>query len=276
MKETILGEIKTLPPLPASVIRIQELCLRDDTDVDELARVIEGDPMLSANILKSANSPLYGMSREITLIPRAIMLFGISMIRGFAAANAIKKAMPVDLSPYGISLERLTEVSALQSTLVRQWYRKVDKGMIPMLQTGAFLMELGKLPAANHLIRSGRSGAFEIETARGMAIMDTERLVMGMSSYEIAAMMFEHWNFEPALVEMLRGIGDPQSLNPYSRALRVIALALDIQDPLGEGPMARALEAIDAFALDREAFGDAVNALRTGFDEFQAQNKDER
>jgi HD-like signal output (HDOD) protein len=87
----MLEEIKSLPPLPGSVVRIQEMCINSDTDIDELSRVIEHDPMLSANILKSVNSPLYGMSKEISSVPQAIMLFGISMIRGFAAASAIKK-----------------------------------------------------------------------------------------------------------------------------------------------------------------------------------------
>ena len=47
----MLEEIKSLPPLPISVVRIQEICMSNDTDIDELSRVIEHDPMLSANIL---------------------------------------------------------------------------------------------------------------------------------------------------------------------------------------------------------------------------------
>ena len=62
----MLEEIKSLPPLPVSIVRIQEMCMNHDTDIDELSRVIEHDPMLSANILKSVNSPLYGMSKEIS------------------------------------------------------------------------------------------------------------------------------------------------------------------------------------------------------------------
>ncbi len=156
----MVNEIKSLPPLPASIVRIQELCMSTETNIDELAHVIEGDPMLSANILKSVNSPLYGMSKEISSIHQAIMLFGISMIRGFAAANAIKKAMPIDLSSYTTTIEHLSDISTLQTALVREWYRNVDKSMLPLLQSGAFFMELGKLAASLRVIASGESERF--------------------------------------------------------------------------------------------------------------------
>lgn len=121
--------------------------MSNDTDIEELSRVIESDPMLSANILKSVNSPLYGMSKKISSIPQAVMLFGTSMIRGFAAANAIKKAVTIDLSPYGKTIDDVGRTSMMQSALAREWYRTVDKSMLPLLQSSAFLMELGKLVA---------------------------------------------------------------------------------------------------------------------------------
>lgn len=36
----MVNEIKSLPPLPASIVRIQELCMSTDTNIEELARVI--------------------------------------------------------------------------------------------------------------------------------------------------------------------------------------------------------------------------------------------
>ena len=179
----MLDEIKSLPPLPASIVRIQELCMRNDTNIDELSKVIESDPMLSANILKSVNSPLYGMSKEISSIPQAIMLFGISMIRGFAAANAIKKAMVIDLSPYGKTIDDLSHLSTQQSALVREWYRNVDKTMLPLLQSGAFLMELGKLPASLKVIASGEFEKFAAEMLGEKPIVEIERCYLGLSSY---------------------------------------------------------------------------------------------
>ncbi|MDD5717344.1 MAG: HDOD domain-containing protein [Sulfuricurvum sp.] len=258
----MIDEIKSLPPLPASVVRIQELCMNNDTNIDELSQVIAGDPMLSANILKSVNSPLYGMSKEISSIPQAVMLFGISMIRGFAAANAIKKTVPIDLSPYGKTIDDLTKISTLQMALVREWYRNVDKSMLPLLLSSAFLMELGKLIAAIKVIASSEAEKFAVEVSEGKALEEIERCYLGMSSYEITAMMFAHWNFEDALVEVLRNISNPATTNRYAQVLSIITRAVTLRDGLSEAGIAYALEKIDELGLKRGPFEEAIMSIK--------------
>lgn len=259
----MVDEIKALPPLPASVVRIQELCMSSDTDIEELSRVIENDPMLSANILKSVNSPLYGMSKEISSIKQAVMLFGISMIRGFAAANAIKKAVAIDLSPYNITIDDVSRVSTLQSALVREWYRNVDKSMLPLLQSSAFLMELGKLAASLKVIGSGEFDRFLSEVQQDKPLVEIERCYLGYSSYEIAAMMFEHWNFETTLTDTLREVGRMDTKHPYGKVLTVVAKAVNVRDPLSDKALEEAREMIDLFGLNRNAFEEAVDFLKS-------------
>jgi HD-like signal output (HDOD) protein len=254
----MLEEIKSLPPLPTSVIKIQELCMNNDTNIDDLSQVIEHDPMLSANILKSVNSPLYGMSKEISSIPQAIMLFGISMIRGFAAASAIKKGMVVDLSPYSITIDELTHVSSLQAALVRAWYRNVDINKLPLLQSCAFLMELGKLVGSLNVIAMGNLEKFSTEIMENVSSDEVERTYLGLSSYEIAASMFEHWNFEPALIDALREISNSSTQNANAQVLAVITKAVNLRHALSPEGINAAIELIEKFGLDKSAFEEAV------------------
>jgi HD-like signal output (HDOD) protein len=256
-------EIKSLPPLPASIVRIQELCMQNDTDIDELSRVIGNDPMLSANILKSVNSPLYGMSKEISSIPQAIMLFGISMIRGFAAANAIKKVIPVDLSPYGKTVDALSDISTMQSRLAREWYRNVDKTMLPLLQSSSFLMELGKFVASRRITASGELDHFSQALTQSKSLIEIEQEYLGISSYEIAAMMFEHWRFEVALVDALREISNPKTENPYAQVLRVIVTVINLRDALSDEGLSAGFAMIEEFGLNKNAFEEAVLTLKS-------------
>ncbi len=258
----MLEEIKSLPPLPISVVRIQELCMSNDINIDELSRVIENDPMLSANILKSVNSPLYGMSKEISSIPQAIMLFGISMIRGFAAASAIQKVVVIDLSPYGATIDELTKVSSLQMALAREWYRNVDKSMLPLLQSSAFLMELGKLVGSLKIIASGNLEAFFGEISQRKPLEEVEQNYLGVCSYEIAATMFEHWNFDEALINALREISNQDTQNPYAQVLRVVTKTLNLQNTFSEEGISSALGLIQKFGLNRAAFEEAVASLQ--------------
>ncbi|MCX6061099.1 MAG: HDOD domain-containing protein [Campylobacterales bacterium] len=255
-------EIKNFPPLPASIAAIQELCMAQDVNISALTKVIENDPMLSANILKSVNSPLYGMSKEVSSVHQAVMLFGVSMIRGFAAANAIKKTLPLDLSPYNITIEKLTETSTFQLALLREWYGIVDKQRLPQLVSASFLMELGKLVVAKKIIKSGEKEAFLHQTTEGKSLSDIEKSYTGHESYEIAGMMFKHWHFETSLIETLISIHNP-SHGENGEILNVISCAINVHEVLTENSLERAYRAIETFGLDGSAFEKAVEIVKT-------------
>ena len=88
MDESILKKIKALPPLDDTILKIQRICVDKNSSLADLVKVVESDPMLTANILKSSNSPLYGFSREIKNISHAVSLFGMATVRGFALSSA--------------------------------------------------------------------------------------------------------------------------------------------------------------------------------------------
>lgn len=263
----MINEIKSLPPLPSSVIKIQELCGERDVNISKLIDVIEKDPMLSVNILKSVNSPLYGMSKEITSIRQAVTLFGVSMVRGFAVSSSIKKTVAVDFSPYGIGIERLGEVSTMQLALVREWYSRVDKSLLQSLMEGAFLMELGKLIVAIKLSACSKGKIFSQQLAEEKSVQELEIEHVGMSSYELAAMMFEHWNFDETLIGILQAVTDPyaqenEKIQLFGKILHVVKEAVGVTQAFSEAGLHNAREAIANFHLDLKSFDEAVVAVQ--------------
>ncbi|MFZ2891154.1 HDOD domain-containing protein, partial [Sulfuricurvum sp.] len=79
MKRSIVNSIKSLPPLPKTVIEMQRICNNPDSSIHDLVKTVEGDPMIVANLLKAANSPLYSFRRDINNVAQAVGLFGMSM-----------------------------------------------------------------------------------------------------------------------------------------------------------------------------------------------------
>ena len=51
---------------------INRIYADEDASIMDLAKAVEHDPMIIANLLKAANSPLYGFSREINAISQAV------------------------------------------------------------------------------------------------------------------------------------------------------------------------------------------------------------
>ncbi len=126
MNALILKQIQQLPPLPESAIMIENIYQNPNSTFKEMANVIQKDPLLTADILKAANSPLYGFSREISSVSKAVGLFGMGTIRGFALASIVKQSFKLDLSAYNITNEEFSNFSNMLSALAVLWYVKKD------------------------------------------------------------------------------------------------------------------------------------------------------
>ena len=65
----VLADIKEgfkVPSPPELLIAVQDICKAEDTNLMELEKLVSGDIGLSSAILKTINSPLYGMNRVIS------------------------------------------------------------------------------------------------------------------------------------------------------------------------------------------------------------------
>jgi HD-like signal output (HDOD) protein len=61
----IFRKISYLKPLPTTVAEIQKLKANPNSGIKELTTVITKDPIVSAKVLKFANSPAYGLRSEV-------------------------------------------------------------------------------------------------------------------------------------------------------------------------------------------------------------------
>jgi len=86
-----LERCSSLPTLPSVAIRVLELCQQDDLDLNQIARVICNDPALAAKLIKTANSPLFALRREVTAIPNAISVLGINAVRTLVLSFSLAK-----------------------------------------------------------------------------------------------------------------------------------------------------------------------------------------
>lgn len=269
MDENILKKIKALPPLDDTVLKIQRICVDKNSSLADLVKVVESDPMLTANILKSSNSPLYGFSREIKNIAHAVSLFGMATVRGFALSSAIKQNIKIDLSPYHLSNTTFLEISTLQSTFMFKWYSKVNKAMLDVLQPAAFMMEVGKIIIAHELIEQQKESAFKaaldtIKTPQELSLLEKE--YVGFSNEEITAKIFEQWNLESELVESIKFCNDPQEaqehIRTFSEALNVVRNSINIFGQFDEPSIKHALTLLESYGLDTEPFLQTVEHFK--------------
>ena len=265
MNEDLLKKIKTLPPLPETIRNVQRVCADPNASLADLSRIIEKDPMITANILKATNSPLYGFSREITSINQAVSLFGMSTIKGFAISTAVAHTFPIDLSPYGLSSEKFSAISQMQSSLAFQWLRGIERSMGDILLTASFLLETGIIVISDFLIKGKADAAFKQVIAGGVTLEEGETRFTGSTNEEVASKIFEQWNFDKLIVESIRysitpDKADPE-IYPYAAPLAVIRTTINIKEQLTDNSIAQAKELIEKYNLNMSQFEKAIAVL---------------
>ncbi|OUS40021.1 hypothetical protein A9R00_08160 [Oleispira antarctica] len=100
----------SIPSMPDILIEVQRICADPDGDIADLAHVITTDIGLSSAILKTINSPLYGMNRAISDIGQAVMLLGMGSVSTLISGILIKQSFQGEAA---IRFERLWENASL-------------------------------------------------------------------------------------------------------------------------------------------------------------------
>jgi HD-like signal output (HDOD) protein len=91
--EKLLASI-TLPPRPTVVTEVMREHQKDAPDLRQVAHLIGSDPALAAALMKTVNSPFYGLRGRITSIEHAVSLLGMTNISTLVLGLSLRKAMP--------------------------------------------------------------------------------------------------------------------------------------------------------------------------------------
>ncbi len=266
MLQKIAERIKSLPPLPKTFYQVSAICNDPNSSVYQLSQVLEQDPMLVANLLRVANSPLYSFRNEVKSVLQATSLFGMATTRSLVADMSIKKLLNVDMEPYNVTPELFAQISGWQSALMMQWYKHIDARKLEVLFLAALLQETGKILIADEVVKNDEVFHFKGELENNANIANVEKMFVGISSAEVTALIFEHWRFDALLVDAIRFSDDyeasSEATRPYAFALKVVKAAIPVNAPFSERSLAIALHYLQKENVDDKAFIDAFETLK--------------
>ncbi|REL36625.1 HDOD domain-containing protein [Thalassotalea euphylliae] len=93
--ESVLKDIGrgfSVPAQPSLLLELQEKVKQGEPNLDEIAELIAQDISVSAKVLKTINSPLYGLSRKIADIPKSVKYIGLNGIVSLVTSDLIRKS----------------------------------------------------------------------------------------------------------------------------------------------------------------------------------------
>ena len=225
MNETaLISRLNELPRLKQVLQELLEMVNQDDVDFGELSEKMTQDQILSARLLRMANSAHFGGGKSISSINDAIIRVGSGPVRTLVVASVLSGAFPklktLDLKEYWANT---FEVSTIASKI------GAKAGLDPSeVFTTSVLHNIGEL-MIHSLIPED---ALEIEkrVEAGENRFSVQQELLTTSSPTLGAKLAKAWKFPDEMVDAIKNYNDPSQAESSQKLASTIHLARDIHE----------------------------------------------
>lgn len=266
MNESIIEKIESLPPLPKTIIEIEEFRQEPEKEAFELLKIIEKDALIVSTLLKVSNSAMFGFRSKVETASKAINLLGINFTISIAIGGTVQNLLKTNLSPYGINSDDFMRASNLATTLTAMWLTKVSFDLKEELVLPALLQEAGKFILADVIDSDGKTEEFKALLASGKTIAEAEKEVTGMTTSSITAAIFKHWKLSDNLINVIEYVDDIEKCEDgftnKTEILDVIKTICNVIDPLGDENISKGVEKAKRYGLDVKNLEAAIEKLQ--------------
>jgi putative nucleotidyltransferase with HDIG domain len=190
-----------IPAQPLAARLILALVQDPEASTAQLARLVEMDPALSARVMRLANSPHYGIRSGVHSAARAVILLGVSTVRGLAAAAATTLLTdevtlgPDDYWAHAVTVAAATSVAG--QTLGLPENESFTIGLLHDIGTALF-----------H--RSDPATYDDLVASLGdRPLAEAERATYGLTHEEAGAIALKAWQFPEPFVRAVERHHDP-------------------------------------------------------------------
>jgi len=185
-----------LPAPPQASARIVQACSDPGVSAQALARIVASDPVLTAELLRTVNSALFGLSREVTSATHAVSCLGNRALRNLALCLAVRDAVKPGAIP-GIDMREYWEEALRRAAGARLLAAAVEYDAdqaftIGLLQDFGLLAMLFAMPdRVQHW--------HTLRTALPTARRALEREHFGITHDKVGLMLAKSWALPTAL-----------------------------------------------------------------------------
>ncbi|MCC7147028.1 MAG: GGDEF domain-containing protein [Phycisphaeraceae bacterium] len=222
-------ECPRLPSLPAVAVQIIDLCRQDHAGVADIGQVLSHDPALSAKVLQTINSSLYGMRQRISSVERAVVMLGLNTVKmlslGFGLLPILKDAAGKDYDPLPLFRRSLYAATAARTIAKQVGIAEYEEAFL-----GALLEDLGVFALLQYL-HTPYVQLLQQAGPRHSRLCQLEQRQLDLDHPSVGAALAEKWLFPQWLIEVIRSHEDPSSAPPPRRPLlQAVALGAKVAD----------------------------------------------
>lgn len=221
--------LASIPAFPAVVLRVLDIVSQDDPDFTLLVREIASDATLSAQVLRLANSPLFGFAAQIGTVQHAVTALGTSQVQSLvmsvATANYSRAALRTE------ALQKCWRHTIATAVFSREVARAAGRSAEQAYSLGLLhdIGRLGLLVAWPDEYDSILQEADRDSTS----LLDLEKRRFTMDHCEVGCLLVEQWKLPPEFGLVAGRHHDPPAGATEFDSLRIAHFACQMADSLG-------------------------------------------
>ncbi len=184
-----------LPALPEAALQIRRVINNPQVGSDEIIQIVQTDPVLSARLVKIANSPLYGTWREIKTVRDAVRRLGLENTKNLSFSMSFKLLFSAKTSLIKQQIERIYEesiaIASIAYVITEYQVPKLDPDQALL---SGLIQDLGLIPILKYI------------DEHPSLMQTTEQLGKTIDNLQlpISTLIFHEWNFDPEFLEIVK------------------------------------------------------------------------
>lgn len=201
--DQLIRESERIEPVPQVIHQLMDLVDDPEVPVSEISELILYEPVVTANLLKLANSAAFGFKRKVDSVHDAVVLLGLKRVVEIIVLNSVTKPLKSAQQGYGLEEGQLWKQSvscALMASAIAETIGLPEKHIV---FTAALLKDIGVIVLDRHLGEAMVAIRMAMESG-GLTLAAAERQVLGIDHAQLGGRIAENWNFSESLAKTIR------------------------------------------------------------------------
>lgn len=209
----ILKEVKRLEPVPTVIHKVLELADDSESSLNDLVEVVERDPAITANLLKTVNSAHVGLPVKVDSVRQAVSMLGLQQVVEMVLSQNLSGNLKQAQKGYGLAKGDLWRQSLAVAMVARTIARERDLMSLPAIYTAALLKDIGKV-VLHEFVADQLPAIQKLVAEKGLSFVEAEKKILGMDHAALGGIIAKQWHFSPHMTYMIENHHLP---NPASR-----------------------------------------------------------